>query len=158
MKKAILLFIIFFCTVSCTWLMENHNNPYDFTVTKPDLKEIVGEYHISEKSRKRLNIPKKIADTIGIKINSNKTFEFKNMPENEVFKNIESFRTTNQKGKWSMEISQDSWVLAVNIISQYDKTSEYIANQYHLNHNEPPYQILKMAGDENWEAIEFEKK
>ena len=158
MKNTILLFIIFFCTVSCTWLLENHNNPYEFTVIKPDLKDVVGKYRISENSRKRLNIPKNVANTIFVQINSDKTFEFKNMPENKSFKNLKNFRTINEKGKWSMDFMEGCWVLGINIISQYDRVSTHIANQYHLNHNKAPYQILKMVGDENWEAIEFEKK
>lgn len=60
---------------NCAWVLENHENPYDFTVTKQDLTEIFGEYRISENSRKRLNIPKNIADTILIKMNSNNTSE-----------------------------------------------------------------------------------
>jgi hypothetical protein len=61
MKKTIFLFIISCSLVSCAWILEDHNNPYDFAVTKPDLQEIIGEYRISEKSRKRLNIPENIA-------------------------------------------------------------------------------------------------
>jgi hypothetical protein len=158
MKKNILLFILYFFAVSCAWILENHENPYDFTVTKPDLNEIVGEYRISENSRKRLNIPKNIADSIFFKLNSNKTFEFKNIPENEIFKSLTNFKTINEKGNWDIEFDQDSWVLPITVISQYDGNKSHIANQYHLNRNKPPYQILKMVGDENWEAIEFEKK
>jgi hypothetical protein len=158
MKKIILLFIVYCTTINCAWVLENHENPYDFTVTKPDLTEIVGEYRISENSRKRLNIPKNIADTILIKMNSNNTFEFKNIPENEVYKNAESFRTNNEKGEWSIEFDQGSWVIPITIISQYDGNKSHNANQYHLNRDKPPYQILKVVGDENWEAIEFDKK
>ena len=158
MKKIILLFVIYCITINCAWILENHENPYDFTVTKPDLTEIVGEYRISENSRKRLNIPQNIADTILIKINSNNTFEFKNIPENEVYKNRESFRASSEKGKWRIEVYQENWVLPITVIGKYDGIKEHIFNQYHLNRNKPPYQILKMVGDENWEAIEFDKK
>jgi len=158
MKKIIILFALCFFTISCTWILENHENPYDFTVTKPKTNEIVGEYRISENSRKRLNIPQNIADSILIKLNSNNTFEFKNIPENEVYKNTESFRTSNEKGKWKIEFDQGSWVLPITVIGKYDGIQEHIGNEYHLNKNKPPYQILKMVGDENWEAIEFDKK
>jgi len=158
MKKTLSIFIICCSFISCTWIIENHKSPYDFTVTKPDLQEVVGEYRISEDSRKRLNIPKNIAKTILIKLNSNKTFEFINIPKNEVFANSEEFRSTNKKGKWEIKLDQGNWVLPITIISQYDGNSSHFANQYVLNKNEPPYQILKMVGEENWEAIIFEKK
>ena len=158
MRKIILLFVIYCMTMNCAWVLENHENPYDFTITKPDLTEIVGEYRISENSRKRLNIPRNIADTILIKINSNNTFEFKNIPENGIYKDIESFRTSNEKGKWNIEFDQGSCVMPITVVSQYDGNTAHIANQYLLNRNKPPYQILKMVGDENWEAIEFDKK
>lgn len=158
MKKILFLFIFCCSIVSCAWILEDHNNPYNFTVTKPDLLEIVGEYKISENSRKRLNIPESIAKTILVKINSNKTFEFINMPENKVYKNSENFRTTNEKGKWDIEFDQGSWVLPITIISQYDGNSSHFANQFHLNKNNPPYQILNMVENENWEAIIFDKK
>lgn len=158
MKKIILLFYLCFLSQNCAWVLENHENPHEFTITKPDINEIVGEYKISEKSRKRLNIPKSIADTILIKINSNKTFEFKNIPENEIYENIESFKTSNDKGKWTIEFDQGSWVISITIISQYDGYKLHNANQYHLNRNKPPYQILKIVGEDNWEAIEFDKK
>jgi hypothetical protein len=158
MKKTIFLFIISCSLVSCAWILEDHNNPYDFAVRKPDLQEIIGEYIISEKSRKRLNTPENIAETILIKLNSNKTFEFINMPKNELYRNLKKFKTTNEVGKWDIKFDQGSWVLPITIISKYDGNKAHLANQYHLNKNKPPYQILKMVEDENWEAIIFDKK
>ncbi|WP_370000475.1 hypothetical protein [Winogradskyella sp.] len=158
MRKKILLFIICCSLVGGAWVLEDNNNPYDFTVTKPALQQIVGEYRISEKSRKRLDIPENIAETILIKLNSNKTFEFINMPKNEPFKNLSEFKTTNEKGIWDINKDQGSWVLYITIISKYDGNKTHLANQYHLNKNKPPYQILKMVGNDNWEAIMFDKK
>ena len=157
MKKGILLFIICCSLLSCAWILKDHNNPYDFTIIKPDLEEIIGEYKISEKSRKRLNIPENVAKTILIKLNSDKTFEFINMPKNELYKNEQEFKTTNEKGKWDIKLDQGNWVLPITIISKYDESTGHLANQYHLNKNKPPYQILKMVDIENWEAIIFDK-
>jgi len=158
MKKELLLIIICFSFVSCAWFLEDHNNPYDYTVNKPNIDEIIGDYQISETSRKRLNIPKNVAKTILIKLYSNKTFEFINIPENELYKNEQEFKTTNETGTWNIKLNQGSWVLPLTIKSKYDESSCHLANQYHLNKNKPPYQILKMVDIENWDAIIFDKK
>lgn len=158
MKKEFLLFIISFSFVSCAWFLEDHNNPYDFAVAKPNLEDIIGEYKISETSRKRLNIPKNVAKNILINLNSDKTFEFINIPENELYINEQEFKTTNETGKWDIKLDQGSWVLPLTIKSKYDESSCHVANQYHLNKNKPPYQILKMVDIENWDAIIFDKK
>jgi hypothetical protein len=139
MKKIVFLCIICCSVISCAWISGNHHNPYDFTLVKPDLFEIVGEYGISENSRKRLNIPESIANTISIKIKPNKTFEFINMPKNEVYVTLKEFKTTIEKGKWDVELDQGSWVLPITIISQYVGNSSHFANQYVLNKNKPPY-------------------
>jgi hypothetical protein len=35
MRKIILLFVIYCMTINFAWVLENHENPYDFTITKP---------------------------------------------------------------------------------------------------------------------------
>jgi hypothetical protein len=150
--------MIFNLIVSCAWVLENHENPYDFTISKPNIDDIAGKYQLTEASRKRLNIPKNIADTIYLNLKFNKTFEFKNIPENKVYKNSENFETKNEKGTWDLKFDENSWVLPIITIGKYDGIPSGDLNSYHLNKQQPPYQIVKIINIETWESIVFEKK
>lgn len=137
----------------------------DFTTEKPNIKDIVGEYKLSEKTKKELNISEIDAQKIKIEFNADGTFEFKNFPENKFGGNLTDFENINAKGKWKIELDQGSWILPMdfksitNCKTGKEEGGTFDYGSFNLNGNKPPYEIYKMVGDpDSWEGITMVKK
>ena len=137
----------------------------DFTTEKPNMKDIYGEYKLSEKTKKELNISEIESQKIKIRFYDDGIFEFENYPQNEYSKNFTDFHNINAKGKWKMELNQNNWILSLNfekIINSKtgnEENDKYFYTSYNLIGDSPPYGIYSLIGDpDNWEGIKMEKK
>ena len=136
----------------------------DFATEKPEKKDLVGEYELSEKSINQLQFPDSLAQLMSYRLNSDMTFEFNYFPEHEF--DLLDYEIVKAKGTWKIEKSQGRWVIPmdfdtiVNVrTGNIDVTGMYYANGFNVNKEEPPYEIYKIVGDpDSWEGITMIKK
>lgn len=137
----------------------------DFLTDEPKLADIMGNYKLSDKTKKQLNISDSIANHTIIQFNSDSTFEFKYFPHHEFAKSFGDYEFINAKGKWRTEFDQGSWVLPMefdtvcNAKTGQQKGGHNDFNSFHLNGDKPPYEIYIIVGDpDSWEGITLTKK
>jgi hypothetical protein len=137
----------------------------DFSTEKPNIKDIYGEYKLSEKTKKELNISEIESQKIKIRFYDDGIFEFENYPQNEYGRNFSDFENINANGKWKLDLDQENWVLSlkfekiINCKTGNEEKDKYYYNSYNLTGEKPPYGIYIMIGDpDSWEGIILEKK
>jgi hypothetical protein len=138
----------------------------DFTTEEPDINNIIGNYVVSDISKKQLKIPDSISQKTVIRFNANKTFELKYFPHHEFGMSLNNYELVNARGKWNIENDEGSWVIPmdfdtiVNILTgQIDDKGYTDNNGFHINKDKPPYEIYIMVGDpDSWEGITLQKR
>ena len=138
----------------------------DFTTTQPKVIDIVGEYRLTDETKKQFHVPDSIASKTFLKLNTDMTFEMVYFPHYTYGMNGEDVEEINAKGKWKTELDQGSWVLPIDYDTLTNaetgmgiKGSYYDANSFHLNGDKPPYEIYIIIGDpDSWEGIRLKKK
>lgn len=142
-------------------------SPYaDFTTEKPQFKDIVGEYEISEISKRQLNLPDIINKKVVIRFKSDSTFEFQYFPMHNFGMSLTKYQIVNAKGKWIITNDDGSWVITMyyksitNVLTgEIDEKGFCDINGFHLNNNKPPYDIYIIIGDpDSWEGITLKKR
>lgn len=136
----------------------------DFAKDEPDIKDLVGEYELSETSIKQLDFPDSLIDKMSYSLKADMTFDFKYFPENDF--DLTDYEIVNAKGTWKIEESYGTWVIPmsfdtiINIrTGGIDDKGIYYSNGFNINKEEPPYEIYKIIGDpDSWEGITLKKK
>ena len=136
----------------------------DFTKIKPEIKDIVGNYLISEISKKQLNFPDSISNKTIINFNSDMSFEFKYFLYHNGL-NFRDYDIVNTKGNWKIYKDHYTWVISMHfdsIVNSYTeqliKKNYHVFNSYHINNDKPPYEIYITVGDpDSWQVIKLHK-
>ncbi len=138
----------------------------DFATDRPNINDIIGEYVLSDISKKQLNIQDSIAAKTIIRFKSDSTFDFKYFPHHEFGMSLSDYELVEATGKWQIEKDQGSWVIPmafdtiINIRTGHiDHKGYYDSNSFHINKDKPPYEIYIIVGDpDSWEGVTLQKK
>ena len=146
---------------------EKFSSPYShFAITEPNFSDIVGEYKLSDLTKKQLHFPDSLSQKIVILFNADSTFAFENFPEHGMSMELTDYRISNLYGKWKIENDNENWVIPMNIKVSKDIKSNitdssgiYISNGFNVYNNKPPYDIYIIIGDpDSWYGITLQKK
>jgi hypothetical protein len=145
---------------------EKFSSPYShFTTTEPKRSDIVGEYKLSDLSKKQLNFPDSINNKTIIRFNADSSFDFQNFPECNGME-MSDYRIKNSTGKWKLENDNGHWVIPMNYevstdikSNTTDSSGMYYYNSYNVSNNKPPYDIYIIIGDpDSWYGVTLQKK
>jgi hypothetical protein len=138
----------------------------DFATTEPKFRDIVGEYKLSDLSKKQINFPDSLTNKTIIRFNADSTFTFEYFPDHGMAMDLTSYDIVNTTGKWTIEKNQGSWVIPMDFdistsikTGQIDSSSLYNFNGFNINKNNPPYEIYITIGDpDSWEGVTLQKR
>jgi hypothetical protein len=146
---------------------EKFSSPYShFATTEPKFSDIVGEYELSDLSKKQLNFPDSINKKTVIRFNDDSTFVLENFPEHGMGMELTDYRISNSSGKWKIESDNGHWVIPMDIKISTDIKSNitdssgmYNSNGFNVYNNKPPYDIYIIIGDpDSWYGLTLQKK
>jgi hypothetical protein len=138
----------------------------DFATTEPKFRDIVGEYKLSDLSKKQINFPDSLTNKTIIRFNADSTFTFEYFPDHGMAMDLTSYDIINTTGKWTIEKNQGSWVIPMDFdistsikTGQIDSSSRYNFNGFSINKNNPPYEIYITIGDpDSWEGVTLQRR
>ncbi len=138
----------------------------DFATTKPVFSDIVGEYKLSDKSKKQLVFPDSLSNKTVIRFNPDSTFTLENFPDHGMAMNLTSYDIVSATGTWKIAKDQGNWVIPMDFdlirnvkTGHIDSTGFYNSNGFSINKNEPPYEIYITVGDpDSWEGVTLQRQ
>ena len=145
---------------------EKYSSPYShFATNKPKFTDIVGEYKLSDITKKQLNFPDSLNNKTFIRFNNDSTFTLNNFPEYGMNEELMDYKISSSSGKWKLQNDDGHWIISLNCNVSTDTKSNLTNNKglynykgFNVYNNQPPYNIYIIVGDpDSWYGMKLEK-